>query len=299
MPFTSIYREATDAATQTTQDASKYDGLIDNVIEQNCGVLQLPAIKYPENGTMLQMNDYEHFWVALNNPTKSWTYGAVKNTAAAAWYNSLPEIPDSATTDLLARSGFCGIHVDLRAFVRPAKVRVLTELTERFGSPILTFNPDGKPYWAFFTINPGAQLMQPSRWDLEHKNFFYAPVLTPDPDSISPRGSKGSDYWWWTTKPTGSFQLTQLDSSVPISTITGSIDIPECAQESTTPVTVSISQGSRSPHKQVRLTAPGTFTLETDSLSPITIEISSELPGCTPKNGFLERFVQVTNLSAR
>lgn len=299
MPFTSIYREATHAAAQTTQDASEYGGLINNVIEQNCGVLQLPAIKYPENGTILQMNDYEHFWAALNNPTKSWTYGAVKNTAAAAWYNSLPEIPDSATTELLARSGFCGIHVDLRAFVRPAQVRVLTELTERFGSPIFTFNPNGKPYWAFFTINPGAQLMQPSQWDLERKNFFYAPVLTPDSDSISPRGSKGSDYWWWTTKPTGSFQLTQLDPSVPISTITGSIDIPECAQESTTPVTVSISQGSRSPNEQVRLTAPGTFTLETDSISPITIEISSELPGCVPKSRFLERFVQVTNLSAR
>ena len=304
LPFNSVYRAVTDAAAQTTQQAIKYTGQINSLIEQNCGVLQLPAVKYPENGRIVEMNDYEHFWTSLNDPSKSWTYGAVKNTSAAAWYNSLPEIPDSATTELLARSGFCGIHVDLRAFVRPAQTRVLAELTERFGSPILKFSPEGQPFWAFFTINPNAELMQPSQWDQERKNFFYAPAITPDPDSISPRGSKGADYWWWTTKPTGSFQLAQLDSTVPMNSITGSIQIPECAQESTTPVTVTVSQGSRtpvnrSPIEQVQLTAPGTFTLETSSTSPITIEISSKLPGCTPKGGLFEQFVQVTNLKAR
>ena len=89
-----------------------------------------------------------------------------------------------------------------------------------------------------------------------------------------------------------------------MNSITGSIQIPECAQESTTPVTVTVSQGSRtpvnrSPIEQVELTAPGTFTLETSSTSPITIEISSKLPGCTPKGGLFEQFVQVTNLKAR
>lgn len=305
VPFTNTYREATGAAAQTTMDAIQYTGLINNAIEQNCGVLQLPAAKYPENGNLLDMNDYEHFWTSLNDPSKSWTYGAVKNTSAAAWYNSLPEIPDSATTDLLARSGFCGIHVDLRAFVRPAQVRVLAELTGRFGSPILTFNPKGQPYWAFFTINPSAELMQPTQWDQERKNFFYAPALTPDPQSISPRGSKGPDYWWWTTKPTGSFTLTQLDPTVGINTISGSIEIPDCAEELVTPVTVSLTQGSGSIENSVQLTAPGTFSLTIDpSNSPdpqetFNIEISSDLPGCTPEGGLFEQFVKVTNLQAR
>lgn len=305
VPFTNTYREATGAAAQTTMDAIQYTGLINNAIEQNCGVLQLPAAKYPENGNLLDMNDYEHFWTSLNDPSKSWTYGAVKNTSAAAWYNSLPEIPDSATTDLLARSGFCGIHVDLRAFVRPAQVRVLAELTGRFGSPILTFNPKGQPYWAFFTINPSAGLMQPTQWDQERKNFFYAPALTPDPQSISPRGSKGPDYWWWTTKPTGSFTLTQLDPTVGINTISGSIEIPDCAEELVTPVTVSLTQGSGSIENSVQLTAPGTFSLTIDpSNSPdpqetFNIEISSDLPGCTPEGGLFEQFVKVTNLQAR
>ena len=314
LPFNSTYSEATDAAAQTTTDAIQYTGLINNVVEQNCGVLQLPAAKYPENGNILEMNDYEHFWTSLNDPTKSWTYGAVKNTSAAAWYNSLPEIPDSATTDLLARSGFCGIHVDLRAFVRPAQVRVLAELTERFGSPILTFNPKGQPYWAFFAINPDAELMQPTQWDQERKDFFYAPAITPDPESISPRGSKGSDYWWWTTKPTGSFTLTQLDPTVGINTISGSIEIPECAEELTTPVTISLNQGSGSINNSVsinnsaQITAPGTFSLTIDRsnstdpqdpMEPFNVEISSELPGCTPEGGLFEQFIRVTNLQAR
>lgn len=308
MPFTNTYREATGAAAQTTKDAIQYTGLINNVIEQNCGVLQLPAAKYPENGNLLGMNDYEHFWTSLNDPTKSWTYGAVKNTSAAAWYNSLPEIPDSATTDLLARSGFCGIHIDLRAFVRPAQARVLTELTGRFGSPILTFTTKGQPYWAFFTINPNAELMQPTQWDQERKDFFYAPALTPDLQSISPRGSKGSDYWWWTTKPTGSFTLTQLDPTVGISTISGSIEIPECAKELTTPVTVSLTQGAGFIENSVQLTAPGTFSLTIDpssspdpqgSIEQFNVEISSELPGCTPAGGLFEQFVKVTNLQSR
>ncbi len=308
LPFTNTYREATGAAAQTTRDAIQYTGLINNVIEQNCGVLQLPAAKYPENGNLLGMNDYEHFWTSLNDPTKSWTYGAVKNTSAAAWYNALPEIPDSATTDLLARSGFCGIHVDLRAFVRPAQARVLTELTERFGSPILTFTPKGQPYWAFFTINSNAELMQPTKWDQERKDFFYAPVLTPDLQSISPRGSKGSDYWWWTTKPTGIFTLTQLDPTVGINTISGSIEIPECAEELTTPVTVSLTQSPESIENSVQVTAPGAFSLTIDPtdlpdsqglLEPFNVEISSELPGCTPAGGLIDQFVKVTNLQAR
>ncbi len=306
IPFTSVYREETGAAAKTTTDAIAYTGLINDSIEQNCGVLQLPATPYPENGNIREMNDYEHFWTALNDPTKSWTFGAVKNTSAAAWYNALPEIPDSVTTDLLARSGFCGIHVDLRAFARPAQVRVLAELTERFGSPILTFNSKGQPFWAFFTINPSAEFMQPSQWDQERKSFFYAPAITPDPQSISPRGSKGSNYWWWTTRPTGSFQVTQLDPTVGINTISGSVEIPECAKENTTPVTVSLIQGPGSIENSVQFTAPGTFSLTTDSAdsinpltNPLSVSISSELPGCTPAGGLFEQFVQVTNLQAR
>jgi hypothetical protein len=306
IPFTSIYREQTSAAAQTTTDSIAYTGLINDSIEQYCGVLQLPAAKYPENGNILEMNDYEHFWTSLNDPTKSWTFGAVKNTSAAAWYNSLPEIPDSATTVLLARSGFCGIHVDLRAFVRPAQVRVLADLTERFGSPILTFTTKGQPYWAFFTINPNAEFMQPTQWDQELRNFFYAPALTPDPQSISPRGSKGSDYWWWTTRPTGSFSVTQLDPTVGINTISGSIEIPECAKETTTPVTISVNQDSGSTKNSVQITAPGTFSLTIDSAdstnaltNPLDVSISSELPGCTPAGGLFEQFVQVTNLQTR
>ena len=286
IPFTSIYREETSAAAKTTSEAIAYTGLINDSIEQNCGVLQLPATQYPENGNIREMNDYEHFWTSLNDPMKSWTFGAVKNTSAAAWYNSLPEIPDSATTDLLARSGFCGIHVDLRAFARPAQVRVLTDLTERFGSPILTFTTKGQPYWAFFTIDPNAEFMQPTQWDQQRRNFFYAPALTPDPQSISPRGSKGSDYWWWTTKPTGSFSVTQLDPTVGVNTISGSIEIPECAKETTTPVTISVNQDSGSPIDTVTLNAPGTFSLTIDSAdstnpltNPLDVSISSELPG--------------------
>lgn len=298
-PFTSTYREATIASAQTTADAIDYTDRINGVIAQDCGVLQLPAVKYPENGKLLEMNDYEHFWTALNDPTKSWTYGAVKNTTAAAWYNTLPEIPDPATTALLARSGFCGVHVDLRAFVRPAQTRVLTELTERFGSPIVQNDPKGRPFWAFFTINPNSELMQPDKWDQQRKNFFYAPAVSPDRESISPRGSKGADYWWWTTKPTGSFQVTQLEVSVPINSISGSIEIPECAKETTTPVTLSLRQGSAAPTNSVRITAPGAFTLApvpTSSTGPLTITIDSQLPGCTPAGGLFKQFVQVTNL---
>jgi hypothetical protein len=144
--------------------------------------------------------------------------------------------------------------------------------------------------------------MQPTQWDQERKNFFYAPAISTDPESISPRGSKGSDVWWWTTKPTGTFNVTQLDPTAAINSISGSIEIPECAEELTTPVTISLTQGSGSIENSVQLTAPGTFSLttgSTGSTGPLNVEISSVLPGCTPAGGIFEQFVQVTNLQAR
>ena len=298
MPFASNYKMSAAQTTQEATDARNYTEAINSAIPESCGILQLPFMQYPENGPILELDDYGPFWFPLTqeNGSKSWSYGAVKNTAASTWMAALSEIPGQSDVDAMIQAGFCGIHVDSRAYVQPAAERINADLTQRFGPPIAT-GKEGK--WNLYQIT---EQIQPKPDPLP--DYFYAPALTADtptatnPGTVAPRGSKGDLIWWWTIAPTATFTVHQISPDVPITQISLGLRSSECESAEAT-ITLTNSTGTQIANPVTTPINPRTTTeitlIATEQVDSVLLTITSSGQGCTVKNYPYPQFIQVVN----
>jgi hypothetical protein len=136
MPFRAAYAEGAATGQVVRALADEYAQAVNTAIPDRCGVLQLPYVVYPEQGTLEELNDYEHFLHPLVNRDKDFSYGAVKGTRAADLAAGLDPIPSPAQVDVLRDRGFCAIHVDQRGLSRPFARLMAAELGARYGEPV-------------------------------------------------------------------------------------------------------------------------------------------------------------------
>ncbi len=306
-PFITPYRQGAQDGTQITQVSRDYTTAIDQQLLQDCGVLQLPHQVYPENGSTRDFNDYEHFWNSIIDSNKSWSYGAVKNTNAGAWLRALPEVPNSEEVDLLAQAGFCGIHLDTRAFGATAKQRIVADLTERYGPPTVTAatNQDSVPDWFFFTTDPQTRTQDPATWSSELVDYFFAPAITTERVdlanmSVAPRGSKGDLIWWWTITPEAVFTLHPLDPRIPLTEITGGVRIPSCQDQIEAHVTLTLGSGETLiTTANPETTTEFSITVKEPTMAENTLVVSTDLVGCQPADSGFSQYVQLINLNAQ
>lgn len=277
-PFRTAYAQGSQANGEVTTAAIDYTTRINEAIPQNCGILQLPHQVYPENGSIREMNDYEHFWTSLVDDTKSWSYGAVKNTQAGAWLQALPEVPNTKQIDLLSRAGFCGIHLDTRAFVTPAVERISADLNERYGPPAVQGNDDD---WLFWITDTDAQATPPSQWSPDVADFFLAPAITPDRFTVAPRGSINDSIWWWTIEPEATFTISPISNEHPFTTITGELRSPSCGSSSITLTLKATGTTTRTRIvAQPDIATPFTLTLPEPTSTPAILTVKSDEPAC-------------------
>ena len=314
-PWRAIYASNTMDGKELSNALTNYNNQVNAAAPENCAILQLPHVPYPENGPLREMNDYEHFWQPLTNSNKSWSYGAVNNTRAGSWLSHLPEVPGNEEVQLLAEAGFCGIHLDTRAFVPNAQERIVTDLTERYGQPVATGGVEqvGEfPDWLFFLTDPNAKLVDPINWSQRVSDYFFAPAIRFDPsaNTIAPRGSKDALAWWWTIAPAAQFTIYPVDPNTPLTGITTGIRIPTCADVDQAPVTVTLATDSNANQvsetvlanpkttTELKLELP-TSTNSNGNNSTGTLTISSPIEGCAPEGFPLDQFVQVIDLVTR
>lgn len=310
-PFRETYARDSEVGSRISQSAQEYAKSIDLVLPQNCGVLQLPYMVYPENAPILRMNDYDHFWPSLVSTNKSWSYGAVKNTKASAWMASLPEIPTPADIDILGSAGFCGIHLDTRAWVNPAADRIIASLSERYGPPQVTQRISGKSKrddWVFFVTSKDVSVVDPMNWSAELTNWFYRPAITTSTNAadltVAPRGSKDALTWWWTIKPEAVFTFHQLDDKNPLTSISGGLRIPECADLESSSITLTLNTGeSLIIEANAKKTTDFVIDLKDSeanvSGTKTTLTVSSPIKGCQSPGFGYPQFVQVIDLVSR
>jgi hypothetical protein len=152
-PFRSIYRETVESITSKAADAQAYADQVNAAIPENCGILQLPYMKYPENGPLNKqgdgLGDYDHFLQPLSNPSKKWSYGAVKNTAESAWLESLPQFPMDRNFIELKEKGFCAIHIDTAGILPQEQESMTNFYNALLGDPVATGH-DGE--WILYAL---------------------------------------------------------------------------------------------------------------------------------------------------
>ena len=135
-PFKLPYRESVEASAVEIAFAREYAVLVNDAMPGECGILQLPHMVYPEQGELNELNDYEHFRVALANTVKHWSYGALKQTTAGDWAEAIKAVPSGNDIERLVAAGFCGIHLDARGFANDAFTMASIELESRLGEPV-------------------------------------------------------------------------------------------------------------------------------------------------------------------
>ncbi len=303
-PFKNSYVTSSTNVTMTANAARDYTKEINTAIPQDCAVLQLPYMSYPENGPLLDLDDYGHFWLPINDSGKSWSYGAIKNTEAGYWSSKLSEIPTPVQVQALTEAGFCGIHLDSRGYVEPAAQRINEELQARYGAPIAAGNPDttGTNTWFFYQLPNFQPITALDTLSPSTQSLFLAPAIATDTPnipgfSVAPRGSKDDLAWWWTIAPTATFTIHQINDRFPIYSITLGLRSSECESAQVTatltnpngeqiaePVTVDINS---------KTTTDITLTTEPTSTATLTLESSGQ--GCMVEDFPYPQFVQVIN----
>jgi len=298
-PFKDPYMISAEQTLRPADSARSYTKTINEQVPEYCGVLQLPYMAYPESGPLLDLDDYGHFWLPINDSGKAWSYGSIKNTEASSWVAALPEIPTDTDLASLTKAGFCGIHLDTKGYLPVAAERIKAELTTRLGTPIAKGNPilGGEDTWFFFPITENIVSPQPiSSLGQSTQEFFFRPAFTtlaPDSPamSVAPRGSKGGIKWWWTIAPTATFTLHQINDNFPVTGISVGLRSSECENVQ---VTITLT-GTNTMTQTVEINPKTTTSvnLRTDPTSTATLTIESSGQGCTVENFPYTQFVQV------
>lgn len=292
-PYRTPYAASSQANGEVSEAAIAYTTAINDLLPQNCGILQLPHQVYPENGPIRQLNDYDHFWTALIDDEKSWSYGAVKNTQAGAWLQALPEVPNIKQVDLLTQAGFCGVHLDTRAYVEPAVDRISADLTTRYGPPAARGFDDE---WRFWITDANAQATSPKEWSPDIADFFLAPAITPDKLTVAPRGSIGDLIWWWTIAPEATFTISPITQTHPLTSVSGEIRSTQCG-----PARIEITLETESETMRTTIDAtprpstPFILSLSEPTSAPATLIITSNEPGCELPDFAFPQFAQLIN----
>ncbi len=289
-PFRSAYAASVADAGNFTSKAREYAVAANAAIPEDCGVLQLPYMAYPEHGIQRSINDYDHFWTSITNPGKQWSYGAVKNTDASVWAAQLPQSPTDKQVALLRGAGFCAIHLDTRGYISEVLAPLQAELRARFGDPVATGLSDT---WQLYAIGDG-----PAATPEESDAFLHQPRISFDPQQVTVPDSALQQTWWWTLQREADFLLTPTDPQATVTSVSGAVMSPPCGP---LPVTLVLTAGDQRVETTVLGSpdAPTPFSVALDrpSSEPATLTVSAPGEGC-PVNDVL-RWAQVFDLAPR
>lgn len=292
LPFRATYADGSRLGGEQTQAARDYATATNAAIPQHCGILQLPYMAYPENGNTREIPDYDHFYAALTNPGKDFSYGSVKYTPASIWAAQLPQAPTDEQVALLRGAGFCAIDVDFRGYISEQATPLFDDLSRRFGAPVATGLEES---WQLFRIPDG-----PMPTADQVQAFLHQPFVQADPATSTAMETALQSAWWWTTQGSSSFTLTATAPDHPVASVTGTVQAPTCGP---VPITVSLTDadgGSSSANVIARPDAPTPFTLAGTATPRATLTVSVPGRGC-PVDGApgVAHFVQVRDLTAR
>lgn len=129
------YPSSASAANDKYQEARSFSEDLSQVIEAGCPILQIPVFPFPEAGYDLNdFQDHEHFWLALADRSRAYSYGANKSTQQYLWQKNL-ETEDIERLKLQAAAvGYCAIAVDLSAY--ESRVQEGNRWIKAIGAPI-------------------------------------------------------------------------------------------------------------------------------------------------------------------
>jgi len=94
------------------ENDEKFAIKVENVLPQGAMIFQLPFMRFPENGQINKMGDYDQIRPYLHTTGLRWSYGDSIGRKASNWNQSTAKLPTEQMMQHLAAAGFSGIYID-------------------------------------------------------------------------------------------------------------------------------------------------------------------------------------------
>lgn len=300
LPYRAYFDQAAAFGTSRLVAGNAYASALNAAVPGDCGVLQLPYIGYPEEPPVVSMGTYDHYWPALTNTEKRWSYAAMKNTLSSAWQANMGNDIDAETIGYLGAEGFCAIHVNREGYADADADLLTGRLTELLGQPVAT-GDDGN--WVAFAVDSrgvdaeDAPLAVSDMSD-EMQVFYMPPSVVLNGSVSAELESDAFREWWWLDSEEATFEIRSIDPMADFASVSGEILAAEC---SGTSVIVRFTSEGVSESLVIDLSAGESkeFTLSLDQ--PVTeaaLSVDALGEGCVRDGGSQRLAVAVINPSA-
>lgn len=291
VPYRSHFAAAAANGSSFSAAGYAYAGALNAAIPERCAVLQLPYVAYPEEPPKVSLGNYEHFWPALTNSQKRWSFGAMKGTAGSRWQDHLGSDLDEPALAALRDLGFCAVHVDRRGFTEADAATLVSTLESLTGGGPVASGLGGS--WVAFDIRaaggssalvvePGADGADLIAEASPATRLFYEP---PEVDQIagSPAQLEHSpfDAWRWLGVGEARFEVTASSPTAGYSTVSGVVRAAECSAQT---VSVRLASGAQGSVARVDVGAGASqaFTVALDdSVTASELAVTIEGVDCT------------------
>ncbi len=245
-------------------------------LDRDCAVFQLPVLSYPENQPRYRIQGYDLLLPSLTSTQLRWSYGALKGTAAADWQLGLDEADPEQLFDDLAATDFCAVLVARDGY--PPDPAIERAARASLGAPLVD---DPNARMVAFDLRPRRAALRSSGVDLgAARDAVLHPVLVQlvARDAVADPAGRA----WQPIPPNAALDVANLSSDArgPVTvrllvqpvgdartlTVTypgGRSDEVSLAAGTSTPVTLTVPSAA-SGRTSVRLALSGTPVLVPD-----------------------------------
>ncbi len=89
---------------------------IENIMEKDAMIFQLPYYKFPESPPINNMGDYQLFVGYLHSKSLRWSYGGYKGRKSDLWNRYISSFPLEDMIQKISIAGFKGVYIDRKAY---------------------------------------------------------------------------------------------------------------------------------------------------------------------------------------
>ena len=122
---------------------------IEETVSEGAMIYQLPYHKYPEEGSLNGMADYQLFIGYIHSDNLKWSYGAIKGRDGDKWLENTSNMTIKVLVPYLQKNGFEGIYIDKRAYSDEDMEKLEDELNKVLKSKPIYSNNNNLSFWKF------------------------------------------------------------------------------------------------------------------------------------------------------
>jgi phosphoglycerol transferase len=140
-------------------------------------VFQLPAVTYPEFGSIHRMPDYSHLACHPYSRKLRWSYGTNRNRRWDEWQQHVARLTPPQMIRALCLAGFDGVYVDRRAYPDNAEV-LLKELRGLLGTELVVSVSGDQLLFSLASARQELRLsMDNATWNREQTRLLNRPCV--------------------------------------------------------------------------------------------------------------------------